>query len=69
VSTSLSSGATYSLSPTPGGQTDIGRDFTVHSGWEITGQGLTPVGEGVFREFMGMGPGMGPMDIGWDIAP
>lgn len=30
--------------------------------WEMPGQGLTPIGEGVFRELMGMGP----MDMTWE---
>lgn len=29
------------------------------------GTGLTPVGEGVFRQLMGLGP-LDPMDLGWD---
>jgi hypothetical protein len=67
VSAGLSSSATYSLSPTLGGQTNMGREFTSTSSWEI-GEGLTPVGEGVFRELMDMGPGMGPMDMRWGGA-
>ncbi|KAL3427794.1 fungal specific transcription factor [Phlyctema vagabunda] len=47
-----------------------GRDFQVPQGWEMSGQttGLTPVGEGVFRHLMGLGP-MEPietMDLGWE---
>lgn len=44
-----------------------GRDFQVPPGWEMSGQttGLTPVGEGVFRQLMGLGP-MDPMDLGWE---
>jgi hypothetical protein len=39
-----------------------GRSFDVPSGWEMSNQttGLTPVGEGVFRTLMGLGP-MDPM--------
>lgn len=48
----------FTLPPTPG----RGNDFNVPNGWELSNQGLTPVGEGVFRELMGMGP----MDMGWD---
>jgi hypothetical protein len=46
----------FTMPETPGG-----RDFNVPGGWEM-GQVLTPVGEGVFRELMGLGP----MDMGWD---
>jgi hypothetical protein len=44
-----------------------GREFQVPPGWEMSGQttGLTPVGEGVFRQLMGLGP-MDPMDLGWE---
>jgi hypothetical protein len=44
-----------------------GREFQVPPGWEMSQQtsGLTPVGEGVFRQLMGLGP-MDPMDIGWE---
>lgn len=44
-----------------------GRGFDVPAGWEMSQQstGLTPVGEGVFRQLMGLGP-MDPMDIGWE---
>jgi len=43
------------------------RSFNVPSGWEMNNQttGLTPVGEGVFRTLMGLGP-MDPMDLGWE---
>lgn len=43
------------------------RDFPVPNGWEMSQQttGLTPVGEGVFRQLMGLGP-MDPMDLGWE---
>lgn len=39
-----------------------GRGFDVPPGWEMSGQttGLTPVGEGVFRQLMGLSP-MDPM--------
>lgn len=42
-------------------------DFPIHNGWEMNQAttGLTPVGEGVFRQLMGLGP-MDPMDLGWD---
>jgi len=53
---------TFSLPDTPG------KDFTLPSEWEMTQQqstGLTPVGEGVFRQLMGLGP-MDSMDIGWE---
>jgi hypothetical protein len=44
-----------------------GRGFDVPPGWEMSQQstGLTPVGEGVFRQLMGLSP-MDPMDIGWE---
>ena len=54
--TGLTNAHTYGMPETPG------RDFTATGGWEMNGQGLTPVGEGVFRELMGMGP----MEMGWD---
>jgi hypothetical protein len=52
---------TFTMPETPG------RSFDVPSGWEMSNQttGLTPVGEGVFRQLMGLGP-MDPMDIGWE---
>ena len=52
---------TFSMPETPG------RSFDVPSGWEMNNQstGLTPVGEGVFRTLMGLGP-MDPMDLGWE---
>jgi hypothetical protein len=44
-----------------------GREFPVPNGWEMSQQttGLTPVGEGVFRQLMGLGP-IDPMDLGWE---
>lgn len=60
--TGMTPGNEFSLPETPG------RGFDVPSGWEMSTQattGLTPVGEGVFRQLMGMG-GMDPMDIGWE---
>lgn len=44
-----------------------GRDFPIPNGWEMSQQttGLTPVGEGMFRQLMGLGP-MDPMDLGWE---
>jgi hypothetical protein len=44
-----------------------GREFQVPPGWEMSGQttGLTPVGQGVFNQLMGLGP-MDPMDLGWE---
>lgn len=50
----------FSLPETPG------KDFPVPNGWEMSQQtsGLTPVGEGVFRQLMGLG--MDPMDLGWE---
>jgi hypothetical protein len=44
-----------------------GKDFSIPSGWEMSAQttGLTPVGEGVFRHLMELGP-MDPMDLGWE---
>jgi hypothetical protein len=44
-----------------------GRDFQVPPGWEMSGQatGLTPVGQGVFNQLMGLGP-MDTMDLGWE---
>lgn len=53
--TGMTPGSTFSLPATP-------RDFTVSNGWEMSNQGLTPVGEGVFQQLMGMGP----MDMAWD---
>ncbi len=53
--TGMTPGSTFSLPATP-------RDFTVPNGWEMSNQGLTPVGEGVFQQLMGMGP----MDMAWD---
>lgn len=52
---------TFTMPETPG------RDFAVPNGWEMSQQttGLTPVGEGVFRQLMGLGP-MDPMDLGWE---
>ena len=50
----------FSMPETPG------RAFDVPSGWEMNNQmngqttGLTPVGEGVFRHLLGLGP-MDPM--------
>ncbi|EPE31562.1 Zn2/Cys6 DNA-binding protein [Glarea lozoyensis ATCC 20868] len=53
---------TYNVPETPGRQFDV-------PGWENISHnqttGLTPVGEGVFRQLMGLGP-MDPMDIGWE---
>jgi len=51
----------FSMPETPG------RDYPVPNGWEMSQQttGLTPVGEGVFRQLMGLGP-MDPMDLGWE---
>jgi hypothetical protein len=47
---------TFTMPETPG------RSFDIPSGWEMSNQttGLTPVGEGVFRTLMGLGP-MDPM--------
>jgi hypothetical protein len=47
----------YTLPETPG------RGFDVPPGWEMSQQttGLTPVGDGVFRTLMGLGPGVDPM--------
>ncbi|KAG0649833.1 Citrinin biosynthesis transcriptional activator ctnR [Hyphodiscus hymeniophilus] len=45
-----------------------GREFQVPPGWEMSGgtTGLTPVGQGVFNQLMGLGP-MDAMDLGgWD---
>lgn len=60
-STGLTPDNTFTMPETPG------RSFDVPSGWEMSNQttGLTPVGEGVFRTLMGLGP-MDPMDIGWE---
>lgn len=55
------SSSAFTLPPTPG----RGNEFTVPNGWELSNQGLTPIGEGVLRELMGMGP----MDMGWDGNP
>ena len=42
-----------------------GREFQVPPGWESTTTGLTPVGQGVFNQLMGLGS-MDPMDLGWE---
>ena len=54
--TGLTPDNTFTMPETPG------RSFDVPSGWEMSNQttGLTPVGEGVFRTLMGLGP-MDPM--------
>ncbi|KAE8453812.1 hypothetical protein EG329_009324 [Mollisiaceae sp. DMI_Dod_QoI] len=60
--TGMTPGNEFTMPETPG------RGFDVPSGWEMSNQtttGLTPVGEGVFRQLMGLGP-MDPMDIGWE---
>lgn len=60
--TGMTPGNEFSMPETPG------RGFDVPSGWEMTSQattGLTPVGEGVFRQLMGMG-GMDPMQVTLD---
>ena len=47
---------TFSMAETPGRQFEV-------PGWEMSNTqttGLTPVGEGVFRQLMGLGP-MDPM--------
>jgi hypothetical protein len=51
----------YHMPETPG------RDFSIPAGWEMGQQntGMTPVGEGVFRQLMGLGP-LDPMDLGWE---
>jgi hypothetical protein len=56
--TGLTPNSNFSMPATPASR----NDFAVPNGWELSNQGLTPVGEGVFRELMGMGP----MDMGWD---
>jgi hypothetical protein len=50
--TGLTPDNTFAMPETPG------RSFDVPSGWEMSNQttGLTPVGEGVFRTLMGLGP-------------
>ncbi|TVY73279.1 Citrinin biosynthesis transcriptional activator ctnR [Lachnellula suecica] len=60
-STGLTPGNEFSMPETPG------RGFDVPSGWEMSNQtnSLTPVGEGVLRQLMGLGP-LDPMDIGWE---
>ena len=61
-SSGLTPDNTFTMPETPG------RDYSVPSGWEMNQQqntGLTPVGEGVFRQLMGLGP-MDPMELGWD---
>ncbi|TGO24247.1 hypothetical protein BPAE_0108g00400 [Botrytis paeoniae] len=53
------SSSAYSMPETPG------RTYTTSDPWpQQTTTGLTPVGEGVFRHMMGLGP-MDPMDI-WE---
>jgi len=61
TATGLTPENAFSMPETPG------RDFPVPQGWEMSQQttGLTPVGEGVFRQLMGLGP-MDPMDLGWE---
>jgi len=51
-STGLTPGNQFSMPETPG------REFGGSSGWELNGQtnSLTPVGEGVLRQLMGLGP-------------
>jgi len=66
--TGMTPDANFSMPETPG------RDFAVPTGWEMSGQttGLTPVGEGVFRHLMGLGPmgQMDPMDLeSWEGNP
>ena len=48
--------ATFNMPETPG------RAFDVQNGWEVNNQNsaLTPIGEGVFRQLMGLSP-MDPM--------
>jgi len=62
-STGLTPGGEFSMPETPG------RGFDVPSGWEMSNQtnSLTPVGEGVLRQLMGLGP-LDPMDMGWEEA-
>ncbi|RAL65228.1 hypothetical protein DID88_001334 [Monilinia fructigena] len=51
---------TYSMPEMPG------RSYTSPGSWgQSANTGLTPVGEGVFRHMMGLGPAMDPMDI-WE---
>ncbi|CZS90503.1 related to Zn(II)2Cys6 transcriptional activator [Rhynchosporium graminicola] len=60
--TGLTPDNTFSMPETPG------REFDVPAGWEMSNQqtsGLTPVGEGVFRHLMGLGP-MDAMDLAWE---
>lgn len=59
--TGLTPGNEFTMPQTPG------QNFDIPQGWETTGQtnGLTPVGEGVLRQLMGLGP-LDPMDIGWE---
>lgn len=54
--TGLTPGASYSMPETPGRA-----EYNSAGGWEMS-QGLTPIGEGVFRELMGISP----MDMGWE---
>ncbi|PBP27361.1 fungal-specific transcription factor domain-containing protein [Diplocarpon rosae] len=45
-----------------------GRDFDLPAGWEMSNQpatGLTPVGEGLFRQLLGLGA-MDAMDVTWE---
>ncbi|KAH6678397.1 fungal-specific transcription factor domain-containing protein [Halenospora varia] len=60
-STGMTPDGGFTMPETPG------RTFEVPAGWENIQQttGLTPVGEGVFRQLMGLGP-MDPMDLGWE---
>jgi hypothetical protein len=63
-STGLSPDSNFAMPETPG------RDYPVPPGWEMAqqGTGLTPVGEGVFRQLMGLGPA-DPMDLeSWENA-
>jgi hypothetical protein len=54
--TGMTPGASYSMPQTPGRG-----EYAGAGGWDMS-QGLTPIGEGVFRELMGIAP----MDMGWE---
>ena len=47
----------FGLPETPGGT------FEVPAGWEQQGTAMTPIGEGVFRHLMGLGPMEDPMFV------
>ncbi|KAJ5047349.1 uncharacterized protein L3040_003176 [Drepanopeziza brunnea f. sp. 'multigermtubi'] len=62
AATGMTPDGTFGMTATPR------RGFDLQSSWEMSSQpitGLTPVGEGVFRQLLGLGP-MDAMDLGWE---